>query len=394
MSISLSANRQLPDEFEDDISPSKAMALFAGNQREQQQRLAALRANALSEVKRNLGRKAATWQERAYKQLDRAFRDGFYRPRPNSTATANDQSLDFEEWEGHDEDNMQEVRYSLTIVDQILGAGFDVGSSLARTVYTRQRESRWKTDGERSMDGRAISRDDDSVLEIFGTPIPIAHVDYEISTRKQQQSQNFGEDVETRKARQAGRILREVEEGQMLNGWSQTVEDPRGNTLSMYGLTDSTVAITGSADGSFSTASNIHSTVRAMLNDLESQTSNNDRGPDPVEMGAWLWHHPNQRSDLRAPDPEGDGNQSVMTRLQQDFPYLEISAAGELSDGELVMTVQDPEFVEVINAQGPTNLSEEVEMGLATEYKALSARVPFVRKTYDGIKGTVYYTGA
>jgi Tfp pilus assembly protein PilV len=390
----LTANRELADDFEDDLSPAKAAALFAGRASKQQQMLTQLRANALEEVKANFGRQAAEWQERAYNRLDNAFRAGFYRPRPNSTATANAQTLDFEEWEGRDEDNLQEIRYSLTIADQIISAGFDVNTSLARTVYTRQRESAWQTSGNRSMDGRAKSRDDEAVLEIFGSPIPIAHVDYEISTRKQQQSQNFGEDVETRKARQAGRILREVEEGQMLNGWSQTVTDSEGNTLTMYGLTDSSVTITGSADGDWGTASNIHSTARSMLNDLESQTSNNDRGPDPVETGAWLWYHPNQRSDLRAPDPEGDGNQSVMSRLQQDFPYLEMSAAGELSDGELVMAVQDPRFVEVLNAQGPTNLSEEVEMGLATEYKALSARVPFIKKTYDGIKGTVYYTGA
>jgi len=279
------------------------------------------------------------------------------------------------------------------MVDDILQAAYTTDSSLARTVYTREREGTWSNRGERSMDGRAESMNDDTPLDFIGVPLPIAHVDYEISARKQQQSQNFGEDIETRKAREAGRTLRELEEEQMQNGWGPTVEDPRGNTLSMYGYKDSSVALTGSASD-WGTSSNVLDTFDGMLNDLESQTSENNRGPDPESQGAWVYFHPNQRSDLRAADPRGDGNMSLRQRIQQDYPYLDLRASGALDDGEVIMVTKDSTFVEVINAQAPTNMSEETDFGLATKFKTMSCRVPFLKSTYDGIKGINYYTGA
>ncbi len=377
-----------------DVPTKHQMALFASGA-EQQRQLKQIRANAIEEAKQHRGKEAAEWQKRAFSKLDKAFVEGFYGNAPTANAlSANDQTLDFDEWEQQDDDNVQEVRYNLTMVDDLISAGYTVDSSLARTVYTRQKESAWEVDGERSMDGRARADNDEAVLEIFGTPLPISHVDYEISARKQQQSQNFGEDIEARKARQAGRILRETEENQILDGWGASVEGPQGNTLSMYGYRDSDVTISGSVSGDWGTATNILDTIDAYLNDLESQTSGNNRGPDPEAQGAWLYYHPNQRSDLRAADPRGDGNMSVRERIQQDYPYLTLRPSGALDDGEVIMVTQDPQWVEVINAQGPTNLSEDVDFGLATQYKALSCRVPFIKSTYDGVKGVVRGTGA
>jgi len=387
------SNLDLPTRVEMALTPPTGGGQTANSKQEQKKRLEGLRKKHLRHLSEKHGKPTANWMARAYTKLDKAFMRGFYEASANSPS-ANDQTLDFDEFEDRDEDNLQEFRFNLSMVDDVIQAGFTVDSSLARTVYTRQRESKWEVEGERSMDGRARSNQDEAVLEIFGVPIPIAHVDYEVSARKQQQSQNCGEDIETRKARQAGRILREIEEEQMENGWGPTVEDSRGNVLSVNGYKDSEVAITGSASGDWSTATNIKDTVDAILNDLESQTTDNNRGPDPVNQGVWLYHHPNQRSDLRAADPDGDGNMTVQTRLERDYPFIDFRAAGTLNDGDLIAVVQDPRIVEVINAQAPTNLSEDVDFGLATQFKTLSSRVPFIKKTYDGIKGTVFYTGA
>ena len=66
-------------------------------------------------------------------------------------------------------------------------------------------------------------------------------------------------------------------------------------------------------------------------------------------------------------DPRGDGNMSVMQRIEQDYPYLDFRTAGALDDGDVIMVAKDERFVEVINAQSPTNLTEEVDFGLATK---------------------------
>jgi hypothetical protein len=387
------ANRTTANNL--DLPKAQQLALFAGDEQMQAKRLEQLRANAIAEAKRQRGRRAAEWQANAFDKLDKAFLQGFLQggQRP-AGQTANDQSLDFDEFEQREEDVLQEVRFNLSLVDDIVNAGFTVDSSLARTVYVRERESQFQVEGERSMDGRARADNDDAVLEIYGVPLPIAHVDYEISARKQQQSQNFGEDVETRKARQAGRILRETEEFQMLDGWGSTVPDSRGNSLEMYGYRDSEVNLSGSVAGDWTTASNVLDTIDNFLNEMESQTTENNRGPDPENAGAWLYYHPNQRSDLRQADPRGDGNMSLRQRIEQDYPYLDLRAVGALDDGEVIMVAQDQRFVEIVNAQSPTNMSEDVDMGLATQYKALSCRVPFIQTTYDGIAGVVRGTGA
>lgn len=393
--MSLTVNRDTADQLSEELSRMQAQALFAGNSAAQKQHFHQIRANSVKGTQKERGRQAANWVQRQYNEVDKAFLEGFYTSKRTANAlTSNDTRLDFDEFEDRDEDNMMEVRYNLTMVDDFINAGFTTDSSLARTVYTQQRESKWEASGERSMDGRARSNDDEAVLEIFGTPLPISHVDYDISQRQQQQSQNFGEDVETRKARQAGRILRETEEDQMLDGWSPTVEDARGNTVQMYGFRDSSVNISGTVAGSWGTASNVQDTIDNFLNALESQTTDNNRGPDPEQQGAWMYYHPNQRSDLRQADPRGDGNMSLRQRIEQDYPYVDLRAAGALSDGEVIMVAQDQRFAEVINAQAPTNLSEDVDFGLATQYKALSCRVPFFKSTYDGVKGIVRGTGA
>lgn len=365
----------------------------AGRQSQQEQ-LQRIRANAIAQARENFGSGVAEWVANSFEVLDNAVVRGYRMGGGQTRVTANNQILDFEEHEDRDDDVLQEVRTNLTMLESVMAAGFVRDTSLARTEYIKQRSSKWSNKGEISMDGRAESAPDERNKERFGVPIPIVHVDYDIPARKQQQSMNFGESIEDEQAEEAGRILRETEENLFLDGWGPTVPDSQGNNLDLYGVRDSSVSITGSASGDWGTASNIKDTIDALLNDLESQTSDNDRGPDPVNQGAWLWYHPNQRSDLRAADPDGDGNMTVKTRLQQDYPYLEMQAAGELADGEVVCMVKDPRFIRVLTAQAPTNLSEEVDMGLATQHKVLASRIPFFKTTYDGIKGAVYYTGA
>jgi hypothetical protein len=372
-------------------------ALVNGGQDDQ---LRAIRANAVAQAKEHFGSGVAEWVANSFETLDTAvmrgyrFGGGATGLTDSSHIVGNNQILDFDEHEDRSEDVLQDVRTNLTMMESVMAAGFTTNTSLARTEYIKQRSSRWQNTGEISMDGRAESQPDERNKERFGVPIPIVHVDYDIPARRQQQSMNFGESIEDEQAEEAGRILRETEENLFIDGWGPTVPDSQGNNLDLYGITDSNIAITGSASGDWSTASNIKDTIDKILNALESQTGDNDRGPDPVEQGAWLWHHPNQRSDLRAADPDGDGNMTVKTRIENDYPYLDIQSAGELDDGELVCLVKDPRFCQILTAQAPTNLSEEVDMGLATEYKTLASRIPFFQKTYSDIKGAVFYTGA
>lgn len=374
-------------------------ALVSGGQQAQIQ---AIRQNAAQQAAQQWGKDVGQWVANSFVTLDSAVMRG-YRKGGSAAQTdtsqivgmsANDSLLDFEEHEERSEEVLQEVRTNLTMMESVMAAGFTRSTSLARTEYIKQRSDRWSNTGEISMDGRAESTPDQRAKERYGVPIPIVHVDYSIGAREQQQSMNFGESIDDEQAEEAGRILRETEENLFLDGWGPTVPDSQGNNLDLHGVRDSAVSITGTASGDWGTPSNVLDTIDKILNNLETQTAENDRGPDPVEQGMWLWYHPNQRSDLRAADPRGDGNMSLMSRIERDYPYIDMQAAGELDDGELVAVVQDERFLRILTAQAPTNMSEEVDMGLATKYKTMASRIPFFQKTYSDIKGSLYFTGA
>lgn len=388
----ITANISTVDEI--GLPADRELALTAGDTQETQKKLQSLRANTVKQAEKHHGPEVAKWVANSFTNLDNAVIRG-YRGNGGGRQVANEQILDFEEHEARDEDVLQEVRTNLTMMEQVMAEGFTRDTSLARTEYIKQRTDQWSNKAEISMDGRAESAPDERVKERFGVPIPIVHVDYEIPARRQQQSMNFGESIEDEQAEEAGRTLRETEENLFLSGWGPTVPDSQGNNLDLYGVQNSAVSITGTATGDWGTPSNIQDTIDDdILNPLETQTADNDRGPDPVEQGMWLWYHPNQRSDLRAADPRGDGNMSVMQRIERDYPYIDMRAAGELDNGELVASVKDNRFLEILTAQAPTNLSEEADFGLCTKYKTLASRIPFFRTTYDSVKGHVYLTGA
>lgn len=391
MSTNLTANITTVDDA--GLPADRELALAAGDTQTTKQRLAQARKQVVANAKQQHGKEWAQWVANSFSTLDNAVIRGYRGS--GGRQTANEQILDFEEHEAREDDVLQEVRTNLTMMEQVMAAGFTRDTSLARTEYIKQRTDKWSNKAEISMDGRAESQPDERVKERFGVPIPIVHVDYEIPARRQQQSMNFGESIEDEQAEEAGRVLRETEENLFLDGWGPTVPDSQGNNLDLYGVKNSAVSINGTAAGDWGSPSNVLDTIDDdILNPLETQTADNDRGPDPVESGVWLWYHPNQRSDLRAADPRGDGNMSLMQRIEQDYPYIEMRAAGELDDGEVVASVQDNRFLEILTAQAPTNLSEEQEFGLATSYKTLASRVPFFRTTYDSVKGHVYLTGA
>jgi len=367
-----------------------------------------LRANAMREAKQaqqqglhpaGTPQQAAEWVAHAFETLDNAVLHGFSNGLVgNGGVSANDTILDYDEHVEKSDITMEPSQRRLTAMQAVMSAGFTQDISLMRTEYLEQKAGELTNQAQISMDARAESTPDQSRKEKTGTSVPIVHVDYSVPLRQQQQSMALGESIDDQQAEDAGRTLRETEEKLYFRGWGPTVPGPDGGALNLYGATDSNIAITGSATGGFDTADNIRDTVLQIVDSLRTQTSDNDRGPSPQDVGMWLWHAPQQTTELDAVDPDGDGNLSVRRRLfngqRADFPYVDVAEAGFLDDGELVASVKDRRFVKILTAQAPTNLSAETDMGLATDYKAMASRIPFFKKTANGVKGHVYLTGA
>jgi hypothetical protein len=354
-----------------------AAALYSNGQRE---------AQAWKHIRAQSGLDPDQWSK-----IDRAFMRGLRTPSTN--ATANAQTLEFDEWEDRDDMMVEETAFRLTAVDDLINAGFVRDTSLARLVSLWQSENKFdQNDVERSMDGRSVSTEDRTVTEINGVPLIISHLDWEISEREQVNSQNFGESLDTADARKAGQAIRRDLEDLAFNGFGPTVQTKNGD-FSLEGYTNYTDRLTTSGRDWTAAAQNVIDDVRNMIDDLETQGSNSNEGYMPEELGAWLYIPTALWGNVtRQSDPEGDGNMNLRQRLEQDFPYLDIRHAGALGSSEAVMVIQSPDVVDLADAQAPTTQSWDIDGGFATRFKSLACRVPRLKSTRAGRAGINHYT--
>lgn len=377
------ANRTQNTEF-DVPSELHAQALFAtGNDAKRRKR------EALKQIRAKSGLSPETWQA-----IDNAFQRGFYQPSANVDPTANVQTLEFDEWEDRDDLVVEETTFRLTAVDDLLNAGLVTDTSLARMISVYQVENKFRNANvERSMDGRARGTEQTDIKDVRGVPLPISHFDFEISLREQQNSANFGEDLETSSARKAGQALREDLEDLVFNGWGNDVTTSRG-TFTVEGYTNASNRNTPASNGAWDTAQNVIDDVRAALNALEQQGSNNNEGYMPEEEGVW-WYVPTARwgNVTRQSDPEGDGNMNLRARIERDFPWVDIRHAGALGNDETVFVIQNQDVVDLADAQAPTTQSWDIEGGFATKFKSFASRVPRVKDTRNNRSGIAHITG-
>lgn len=389
----------MPDEGDfSSVDPVMSEALYGQNKEQASKQL---RANSIQQVANNYGADWAEMQKTAFKELDKAFVEGFY-DSPDLSAnapTGNAQQLDYDEWVEHGDLVVDETQEQLTAVDDLVNAGLTHDTSPARMVSVYQKDNTFDRDNvERSMDARARGVEDSTVKVRAGVPLPFSHFDYEISQREIQNSQNFGEALPTEDARKAGRALREDMEALVFNGWNREIRTD-GALWSIGGYRTDESRLTGAATGEFGDpdngAMNILETIDKMLEQVETQGPDENEGYMPQEYGAWLYYATSQHGEIyRQADPRGEGNMSVAQRIAQDYPFLDLRHAGVLEPGEVVMVIQSEDVVDLANGQSPTNMSWEVENGLVTRYKTLGMQIPRIKSTRQGRSGIVHYTEA
>lgn len=378
------AQRTLPDDLLEGASELHVQALF-GNSK-------AKRKKAKLQLRANSGRDPEFWQK-----LDSPIK--YHRQlRANAARSlyGNASSLDYDEWEDRSDLTVEETQKTLTGVDDLVAAGFAVDTSLARMV------SMWQVKNdpgiaERSMNARARGTEDSTLTVPEGVPLPISHVDWEISQRQQINSQNFGEDIETSDGEAGVQTVREDAEDLLFNGWGKSVSTHSGD-FQVHGYRTHPDAISDTSanfgGGDWDTGSNILDTIDGLLEALEQQGDNDNEGYMPEEYGVWLYVPTNRWGKItRTADPRGDGNINIITRIEQDYPYIDVRHAGALPAGEAVMVVQDSDIVDLADAQSATTMAWDIEGGMATRFKTMLCRVPRVKSTFDRASGIVHVTG-
>lgn len=305
-----------------------------------------------------------------------------------------DSTLQIDSWTQYSGEIRPEHDVPAMTVDRLLSAGFGVSSNLSRYIYVSQMRD-VDIEAETSMNGRARGRQDMPKMGLDGVPLPIIHADYEIDAREYQNAQAHGESFDVSVGTEARRAVNREEESVLWTGWGGEIETDRG-VFSLDGLDeDNGKVLTGTSSGWATDPKNVFVDADDMITQLEQQGANNNNGPMPSELGAFMFVPTQQWGVFSRKDYETSAtDEPIIERFRQKYPYVQPVPAPRLSAGHIILLVRDTRYFGIINAQPLTNTSWEVDGGMALRNKVLSSRVPYIKEQPDGIYGIVRYTGA
>jgi hypothetical protein len=326
-----------------------------------------------------------------WEQFDQAV--GIKSPEAELTADA---TITVDSWQEYADMILDDQFVESTVIDQLLGAGFGVSTSLFRYAYFDRLRAQ-RMEAETSMNARSRSTQELPSHGLHGVPLWIHHVDYEFDSREFQNAQQFGDDLDPSVGREARRALNRSEHNMLWKGEGREIQTDRG-TLSVTGLdsTDTLILQASNSNGWIADPNNILSDFKELQDTVEGQTDVIDEDDIPLvsEVGGWVFVPRALWGEYTREDYETSAtDEPIADRIERKYPYLNILPAPRLDDDSLVMMLNDPRYFQIVTAQGVTNTNWEVDGGFGLRNKTLSSRTPFVRRSPDGVRGVVRLTG-
>jgi hypothetical protein len=326
-----------------------------------------------------------------WEQFDQAV--GIKSPEAELTADA---TITVDSWQEYADMILDDQFVESTVIDQLIGAGFGVSTSLFRYAYFDRLRAQ-RMEAETSMNARSRSTQELPSYGLHGVPLWIHHVDYEFDSREFQNAQQFGDDLDPSVGREARRALNRSEHNMLWKGEGREIQTDRG-TLSVTGLdsTDTLILQASNSNGWIADPNNILSDFKELQDTVEGQTDVIDEDDIPLvsEVGGWVFVPRALWGEYTREDYETSAtDEPIADRIERKYPYLNILPAPRLDDDSLVMMLNDPRYFQIVTAQGVTNTNWEVDGGFGLRNKTLSSRTPFVRRSPDGVRGVVRLTG-
>lgn len=299
---------------------------------------------------------------------------------------ANATTLERDEWETLTDRMVEVYQRELNGIQHLREANLTRSVSLATRVDLWQ-EMTEMTEADISMDGENRSEEDRLTYQTEGVPIPIIHKDFRIPQRVLETSRRMNNDLRTDEVAAATRVVSEMAEAVLFQGWSPNVPTERGETFQLYGYTNhpDRNQIVGS---NWDTADNIRDDFVAMLDEMDKD--NRTGG------GFWVYIHPQQWRQFRsAIDPDGDGNQTVRERIRDEFGQEigRIARAPYLNTGEAVMVDPRQDVVELAEAEDIQTIEWQSGSGMTNHFKVMAAMAPELKSDANGQSGIVHTTG-
>lgn len=295
-------------------------------------------------------------------------------------------ALERDEWENLTDRMVQTYKEQLVGVQDLRDAGLTRNVSLATRVDLWQELTEF-TDAEVSMDGETRSEEDRIQYSTEGVPIPIIHKDFRIPQRVLETSRRMNNDLRTDEVAAATRVVSEMAEAILFQGWNPSVPTERGETFQLYGYTNHPDRNTPTGSD-WSTAGNIRDDVVTLLDTMDN---NNHTGG-----GFWLYLSPPEWRRFRsAVDPDGDGNLTVRQRIMEEFDSEigRVRRAPYLPSGEAVMVDPQPDVVELAEAEDIQTIEWQSGSGMTNYYKVMAAMAPELKSDARNQSGITHMTG-
>lgn len=299
-----------------------------------------------------------------------------------------------EAWESMDTAVYQAAEDTLTLVQDLLGAG------LRHSVDIRAQYDTWGIIDDTGaahvgMTPEAQEPESDVTAGEDGSPIPIIDDGYSIGFREEplDTSRLPEASLDTTKATVAGRHVSEAVESMFVDSDEIQITGVGGEGYTLYGFTNHPDTATGNTSADWTTDETvIRDDVRAMRRLLK-----NDRNYKPGGTGYWVYMGEEFYDTLDDIDPDGDGNLTVRDRIENLSNISRIREMDYLPEKSVMMFRPTEDVVEV--GVGAEMNSVQWEDPFRDHWRAMASMYPRIKRTFaaDGLNsqymnGIVYWT--
>ena len=291
-------------------------------------------------------------------------------------------SLRKDEWIEFDEIVLKEARQRLRYVNMLIRRGLVKSvDGMAKMSLESENQNDMQA-AELTMDGINRANKDTANFELVGTPLPIAHKEFDIPLRKLNASRNTGEPLDTTLIEMAVRQVAELIEDIHLNGSSTYT----AANYAMYGVTDHPNINTGSLvkDWANSGASGTE-VLQDVLNMLAAARADNMYGPFALLI-------PGNFEGVLDEDFKANSDKTIRQRLMEIDSIEEILVLDKLADSNVVLQQLTSDVMRTISGLPITTVQWDSVGGLGLNFKVMGIQVPQPRATQSGKSGIVLYT--
>jgi uncharacterized linocin/CFP29 family protein len=240
------------------------------------------------------------------------------------------------------------------------------------------------TDAEVSMEGITRVQQDQPDYTPQSVPVPIIHKDFSFTARHLAASRKLGDSIDTTAAQTAARRVRDKIESMIFNGDSLSMKG-----YAIQGFTTKTERIQKTATecggGDFGTEGNSYASIVGGIGFLAAAGFT---GPYGVYVARTQYHQMLNRLT--------DGSSlSEYQAILNGVPEVSyIRAADALTAASVVIWQLSRDVADLAVAQDFVTLQWDMQGGMKTEFKVMTALVPRIKHDANGACGVLHMTGA